>query len=310
MKYYITVDGGTTNTRVYLVRDGVVVDNRKIAVGSKNAEAKSALSKALCAEIANIILQNGLKESDVTAIIASGMITCEFGLYKIDHVVAPAGIAEIKAGGVSVMLPEIASVPFFFIGGVKTVGEALSECDMMRGEETELMGILGEQVDSVFVLPGSHSKIVRIDSEGRIVEFKTMLTGEMIAAIASGTILASSVDLSLSDFDGEALLDGYRYAEEHGLNEALFKVRVARNLFGKNEIYAYSFFLGAILKDEISSIISMPERQVVVGGRAQIKRATAHILRAASDKRVLELDDATVDTSVVRGAIRIFEYGR
>ena len=57
-----------------------------------------------------------------------------------------------------------------------------------------------------------------------------------------------------------------------------------------------------------SRILSMPEQRVVVGVRAQIRRATAHILRAVSKKQVVELDDSTVDTSVVRGAIRIFEY--
>ena len=85
-------------------------------------------------------------------------------------------------------------------------------------------------------------------------------------------------------------------------------MRVARNLFRKDAAHAYSFFLGAILKDEISQILSMPEQRVVVGGRAQIRRATAHNLRAVSKKQVVELDDSTVDTSVVRGAIRIFEY--
>ncbi|MBQ9733271.1 MAG: 2-dehydro-3-deoxygalactonokinase, partial [Clostridia bacterium] len=219
-----------------------------------------------------------------------------------------AGARELRRGGVSVTLPEITPIPFFFIGGVKTVGDTLAQCDMMRGEETELMGILEGYGEAVFVLPGSHSKLVRIDADGRIIEFKTMLTGEMIAAVAKGTILESSVDLSISDFDGAALLDGYRYAELHGINETLFKVRVAKNLFGKDAVYTYSFFLGAILKDEIAAILSMREQQVVIGGKAQIKRATAHILREVSDKRVVELDDATVDSSVVLGAIKIFEY--
>ena len=308
MKNYITVDGGTTNTRVYLVCDGEIVDSRKIGIGSKNASSRSALIPALHDAIGALLAARGLSESDITAVIASGTITSELGLYKVDHTVAPAGIGELHAALERVSMPEICSIPFYFVSGVKTLG-TLDECDMMRGEETELVGLIEAGEECMYVLPGSHSKLVHVGADGRILSLKTMLTGEMIASISAGTILTNCVDLSILDFDFEALLAGYEYADRHGLNEALFKTRVLKNIFAKDAVYTYSFFIGVLLKDEIKAILAQSAARIVIGGKAQIKRATAYLLGALSDKKIVVLDDETVDSCVVRGAVKIFEYG-
>ena len=50
---------------------------------------------------------------------------------------------------------DLADIPFVFFRGVKTA------TDMMRGEETELVGLCAApDAGSVYVLPGSHAKIV------------------------------------------------------------------------------------------------------------------------------------------------------
>ena len=310
MRRYITIDGGTTNTRLYLVEDGKVTDSVSLGTGSKNAESKAILTKRVREGIGQILTAHGLAETDICCILASGMITSEFGLCTLAHTVLPAGIAELREAAAEVTLPEISSVPFFFIGGVKSVGDRLEDCDLMRGEETELVGILTpEDGACVYVLPGSHSKLIRVDGHGRICDFKTMLTGEMIAALSAHTILASSVNIAEGELFCPALFEGYRYAEAHGVNEALFKTRVLTNVFMKDAAYTYSFFLGAVLQGEIRAILAMPEERIVIGGRKQLRRAMAHLLSAVSDKRITEPDDDTVDSSTARGAVRIFEYG-
>ena len=195
MRNYITVDGGTTNTRVYLVLGGEIVDSRKIGIGSKNASSRSALIPALHDAIGALLSAHGLSESDITAVIASG------------------------------------------------------------------------------------------------------------------TILANCVDLSISEFDFDALAAGFEYADRHGLNEALFKTRVLKNIFEKDAVYTYSFFIGVLLKDEIKAILGQSAARIVIGSKAQIKRATAYLLGALSDKKIVVLDYETVDFCVVRGAVKIFEYG-
>lgn len=93
------------------------------------------------------------------------------------HITAPAGIKELHSGMVKADMDEITAIPFYFIRGVRT------DCDMIRGEETEIVGINNGQ-RKVYILPGTHSKIMRTDEYGRITNIKTMLTGEMAAVLS------------------------------------------------------------------------------------------------------------------------------
>lgn len=311
MKRYVTIDGGTTNTRVNLVEDGRIVAAKKLSRGAKaGIDDRDGLKKELKTAISQLLSENALCEEDVIRILASGMITSEFGLYELPHLNAPVGICELSESMAEVSFPEISKIPFVFIRGIKIDSEELGLFDMMRGEETEMMGLIslygGE--DCVYVLPGSHSKIIRTDNIGRITSFSTMLTGEMLMAISQNTILKDAVDLTMEDFDACYLEKGYRFANAEGLNKALFKVRILKNAFKKSASEVYGFFLGAILADEIDSILSLDAKTVVIGGNRKIKTATAALLRSVSDKEILTVSDEDVEKSTAIGAIAIFEH--
>ena len=308
MKRYITIDGGTTNTRIYLVQDGVITDTARINIGFNRPTSRGEAVPEIRNAIKNMLFKKVLCEEDIERIIASGMLTSEFGLYKLDHLIAPAGIDELHDAMAEVSLPEISSVPFVFLRGIKTVGDRLFDFNMMRGEETELMGIADSEYGScIYILPGSHSKIIRTNEKGEIFEFISTLTGEMIAALTKGTILSTCVDLN-SKLCDEGLFEGYDYAYEYGINEALLKTRTLANIMKKDNDYLYSFFLGVVLCDEIKAIIKMSEKTVVISGREEIKGAISALLEKYSDKKVIALDKALVDSSTVRGAIKIYEY--
>ena len=310
MQNYITIDGGTTNTRVSLVCDGAVRKNLKIPFGARvGMDGTESLRGAIRDAIGALCREFGLAERDLHRILASGMITSEYGLCCLPHVMAPAGISELHATMHETVLSDISAVPFVFIRGVRILGSSVADTDMMRGEESELIGLMSESDgECLYILPGSHSKLVETDKEGRITRFASTLTGEMIASLSSGTILKDAVDLSVSEYDDDALLAGCRYALEKGLSEALFKVRVYKNFFGASKVEAYSFFLGAVLSSEIGAILKSPLRRIVIGGRAQIKNATAALLRALSDKEIVTLSAEAVDLSSTLGVIRIYEY--
>ena len=308
MANYITIDGGTTNTRLSLVLDGRVVDTVKYNVGARaGIDDKAPLKNAVKEGISTLLNNHGLTENDITKILASGMITSEFGLCKLDHIVAPAGIKELHDTMHETEISEISNIPFVFLRGVKLGGEALEKADMMRGEETELFG-LSDKLSGVYILPGSHSKIITVDENGRITDFKTMLTGEMIASLSQNTILKSSVDLSCDKVSNEYLLKGYHYCQSHGINEALFKVRVLGNLFGADKTQLYSFFMGVVLCDEVKEVLKINPQKITVGGKRQIKEATVKLLKNLSNAEIISASDSEVDTSSTLGAVRIFEY--
>ena len=236
------------------------------------------------------------------------MITSESGLCSLPHILAPAGVAELHAAMHEVVLPEISEIPFVFLRGVKISDGTLAGTDMMRGEETETVGTDAGK-DALLILPGSHSKLIRTDSAGRICDFETLLSGEMMWALSKDTILADAFSFGACVWCEDALLDGYRYACARGVNAALFKVRVLRNLCGGSEDEAYSFFMGATLADEIAEVLRLAPLRIVIGGKAAIREPMAAILSHVTSIPVSALTDEEVALAPSRGAIRIYEYG-
>ena len=306
MKRYITVDSGTTNTRISLVANNEIVESLSFNIGAtKSIANKTALADALKCGIEQLLCSNNLSENDITCVICSGMISCEFGLVTLDHICTPADISKMQNSVYKCTLENITSIPFAFIRGVKTNFSTIEEADVMRGEETEVVGIF--EGEGIYILPGSHSKIITVDNNCTIIDFKTMLTGEMISAIAQGTILKDAVSLKGYDIDKSSLIDGYVYTRDHGINETLFKIRLLKNLFWYGEEALYSFYLGTILQSEINYILTREENRIYIGGQKAIRKALAVLLNEFSDKEIHVLSDSCVQNSMVCGMLKIYE---
>ena len=305
MERYITLDGGTTSTKISVVAGGEIIDTVKVASGSE----RDGYFAAVRGGIAELLARCALSEADICRIIASGtMATSEIGIYPCDHLFTPVGIEDLKRGAVEVVIPEISAIPIVIVRGVKTACKALLDADMMRGEEAEIMGLLTDEGDEcAFMLMGSHTKIVRV-VDRKIVDVSTMLTGEMIAAISGGTILKHSFSVNSSALDVEFLKRGYEYRAERGESEAYFKVRVLKNIFGATDSEAYSFFLGIALFGEVEHIKRLGIGRVIVGGNRYLKDAVCLLLEAFTDAEVNRLTDAEVDASVPFGLVKIFEF--
>ncbi len=305
IKRYITVDGGTTNTRLSLVEDGKVVKTVARAVGSNNKDNR-VLKQTVKEALGALLAPCELTEKDITAVIASGMITSEYGLHPLPHLPLPAGVKELHASMETVSLPDVTTLPITFIRGAKSVGDSPLATDMMRGEETELMGLPFYE-NAVYVLPGTHSKIVETDGEGRVTRFATHMTGEMAAALSSHTILKEAVSLETVETDRDALFAGYKAAVEQGISAALFKVRVGKNLFSYDEKQTYGFFLGAILASEVQAILRTGASTVVIAGKRVLREALRLLLNATGDARVICVEDEAAAHAPALGAVRIFE---
>ena len=306
MADYITIDGGTTNTRLCLVSDGRILDTVKAQVGA-GAMNTGLLKETVRKGIEELLKRNHKSETDITRILASGMITSEFGLINLPHITVPAGIRELHDSMAEVVLEEISQIPFVFVRGVKTLCDCIEAADMMRGEETELQG-LWENGDGLLVLPGSHSKLIQLDAQGRIVKFQTMLTGEMISALSQGTILKDAVKLQEYEEDPKFLWKGYELCRNQGLNAALFKVRVLKNLFGKDSGQVYHFFLGMVLCEEINAILECCPAKIVIGGKGVIREPMAYLLRRLTSAEVVTVLPERAEAASAMGVIRIYEY--
>lgn len=306
MTRYICIDGGTTNTRINLLENRKLVYSAKYNVGARMCiNDREKYVSTIKNGIETLLKENNLKECDVDKILAAGMITSEYGLVQLPHTTTLVGLAELNKAVFETGIKDISGIPFVFVRGVKTKCDTLENADMMRGEEAELMGIF--RGEGVYILPGSHSKLIEVDTSEKIVDIKTLLTGEMCASLLENTILKDTFELGNLTLNEEWLIKGYNYAKEQGINEALFKVRVLKNLFGASAEELGSFYMGAILCDEINAILKKKAIKIIIGGSEFFKAPTVMLLKKLSNAKIIELSDEEVKISSSLGMIRVFE---
>lgn len=312
MSNYIAIDGGTTNTRIFLVMNGEISDVLKYSIGSGKSKNGGRLLKCTLKNgIIELLARNGLESGDIEKILVSGMLTSEYGIYDAPHITAPAGVAELHESTVKLHLDEISDIPFELVRGVKLSGADFESMDMMRGEETELIGLSeGIKGECVWVLPGSHLKVIKTDSDGRIVDFSTMLTGEMISALSQNTILKDAVSLEEASLNEEYLKKGFYYCEKCGINKALFKVRVLKNMFNCSKDEAYSFFVGAVLFGDVNEILKENPKRIAIGGNSRIKNAMYILLKHAAKCEVIKISDEAAQKANAIGMVKIAEYNK
>ena len=306
MIYYIAIDGGTSNTRFTLICDNIIVCRMKREFGAGSFSSGVKYKENIKNSISDLLSQNHLTESDIEAIIASGMITSELGLIYLPYVDTPVNLETLHNNLKTTILKDITSIPFSFVCGVRTLSKETGLADIMRGEETELMGLLSSETgEYVYILPGSHSKIITIIN-GCIVDFTSMLSGEMIAALSQHTILRSSVMLNEVNLDEEYLYRGYEYCTQCGINNALFKIRVLDKQHKKDKNQRYSFFLGVVLQAEIEYILSLNCKKIFIGGKEQIRHPMQLLLQRYCKTPVEEIEQNTSELATVIGAKRIY----
>jgi 2-dehydro-3-deoxygalactonokinase len=233
----IAVDWGTSSLRAYrLDLSGHVRETRSAAAGIMTVAA-GAFPQVLEAQLGDWL--------DDTPIVMSGMIGSRQGWLEIPYADCPAGAAEIARGVRPVSWG--AGRRAWIVPGLSCRDEA-GVPDVMRGEETQLLGALGDLPDgeATICLPGTHSKWVRL-RDGRILSFATAMTGEAFAVLRRHSILGRLMPEG-EDRDDDAGFDaGVRRAgEAGGLLHHLFGVR-ARGLFGEVPAEALASYLSGIL---------------------------------------------------------------
>jgi 2-dehydro-3-deoxygalactonokinase len=238
----IAIDWGTSSFRAYrLSAEGALLDKRSAPLGILQVQA-SRFAEALGSQIADWL---GAGEAPV---VMSGMIGSRQGWQEVPYVSCPAGVAQLAAGMREVRWDSHRA----WIAPGLSSRDASGVPDVMRGEETQLAGILDQLPPSACVcLPGTHSKWVEVRA-GKILHFSTYMTGETFAVLKEHSILGrmmSEAPTDLSWFDA-----GVRRAQDPGgLLHHVFGVR-ARGLFGElADVASASYLSGILVGHELTS---------------------------------------------------------
>lgn len=117
-----------------------------------------------------------------TTVLLSGMVTSRNGWVETPYLHCPAAPQGLV--GQAVWRDHLG----MRLGFLPGVCQSTPVADVMRGEEMQILGATRAHPDVLVVLPGTHSKWVRL-SGGRIAAFRTFLTGELFHLLLSQSLV-------------------------------------------------------------------------------------------------------------------------
>ncbi len=310
MGKWIALDGGTTHTRIRLMNGERIVAEVKCPAGAGDTARTgtiATLRDAVRDGIQSVLAEGAYAAEDVAEIIASGMIGSELGLHNVPHISGIINVTALATQGDAVTLPEITQIPFYFVPGVRNRPQ--DRLDLMRGEETECMGLMAlmgaSDATCSVLLPGSHNKLVRV-SRGRIMACYTAMSGEVLSVIATQTLLKSALPAKWPLPMHDELLEGYRDAEQYGLMHALFHVRLMQTQMRTSADARFSYFLGAGLAGDLKMVREFAGNgTVLVAGTDPMKTGLADLIGTLCGNTIRLADSDTAALATVAGASRV-----
>ncbi len=283
----IAVDWGTSNVRARLVdAAGVLLAERRSDDGIARLTAGSH-------EAAFERLVSGWPE--VPAIMA-GMIGSRQGWHEAAYLSCPAATGALVQA--IIRFSSAGGRPIAIVPGVM-LRSPVRDGDVMRGEETQIVGLLDGDpgFDGVAVMPGTHSKWVSI-AGGTIGDFQTVMTGELFDLLAHKSFLRHSVAQDAGDLTASpdfALAVRRTVAGGLPFLAALFSVRARALLADTRPEDNLAYLSGLIIGGEIAA--AQATGRLVAGaalrivGSQSLGRAYAAALAVAGlSARVLDGD--------------------
>ena len=255
----ISVDWGTSSFRAFLASpNGAVIDSVENDRGILTVDAgehERILADAVGA----------WRGKSALPIVMSGMIGARQGWVEAPYAACPGGLREVALAMIAIPTNTLGEV--FVVPGMSAI-DSHGAPDVMRGEETQIIGALAASgdADGLFVLPGTHSKWARV-AAGRITGFATYMTGEVFAVLKNHSILGRL--MAEGDDLGEGFDEGVRAAarlERPGdLLHAIFMTRTL-GLFDRLGAAKLADYLsGLLIGAEISAAAHGATTATVVG---------------------------------------------
>jgi 2-dehydro-3-deoxygalactonokinase len=242
----IGLDWGTTSLRAYrLDHAGAVRDKRESKAGILSVKPGGF------ADELRTIAGDWLDAGE-TLVVISGMAGSKQGWAEAPYLPCPATVTDLARATLPVPFP---ATRVRLVPGLKA-RDADGVPEVMRGEETQILGILDRlpEQETTLCLPGSHSKWVRVRA-GQILDFSTQMTGEVFAALSAHTILARSLHRGAAHHPGAFARGLDRARQGGGLLHQLFGLRSLSLFDAMPQMEAASYLSGILIGHEVAAAL-------------------------------------------------------
>jgi 2-dehydro-3-deoxygalactonokinase len=297
------IDWGTSNRRAYLIDHG----GRCLAEHA-DGEGLLAVRGDFAGSLAKLRATMGI--ANTVPVIMSGMVGSASGWQEAPYLDVSVPLAQLPAH-----LVEVAGHP-----GCRIVPGYLARnhgVDVMRGEETQLLGALALGVrDGWIVLPGTHSKWVFL-RDGCVEQLSTYMTGELFAMLGrEGTLAAlmapSEPDAAHTadagnDAGSEVAAAGEKLHEDDiafsaGLAEARQQKPLTHSLFGVRARVVSHTMAASTARSFVSGLLIGTEFAAAEARGSKLDSNTIHLIastalsaRYASAARQFDLQAVVLD---------------
>ena len=318
--YLLGCDWGTSSFRLRLIQLpdcavlGEVFSSDGIAPTytawqASGVERKAFFQSQLKKQIGQLAQQTGVALYGIHIVI-SGMASSTIGLCEVPYAQVPFDLSGSQAVTVRLDATEDFPHPILLISGVRT------EHDVMRGEETQLIGLaeslnFSAPPEAILILPGTHSKHLFIQ-KNQLVDIQTFMTGEVYSLLSTHSILKDSVETSdsptLSEHEKEAFLLGVRASASKGILKGLFGVRT-NQLFQKLDKKENALYLsGLLIGSELSHLYTDTHSPLILcSGSILFDPYHLAMQELALTERTRVLPAPMLDQATVAGQVRIFQ---
>lgn len=305
---FISIDWGTSRLRIYLVNaiKSQIIRQKTSNQGIKplhrqwQESGEDRLTYYL-GYLKSELNEWKLEMSQNLPCFISGMASSTIGIYSLPYADLP-----FQCNGEGLYMEKVKQAvlpnPIYLISGVR------SQDDVMRGEETQLVGLHQENDhrDIIYLLPGTHSKHIYVEND-RVTGFHTFLTGELFDIICQNSLLRESVRKSpYNSTVSEAFISGIKQSSNNRFLNDLFRIRTSDLFEERSKEENYYFLSGLVIGQELKHLKNHPADRIILGASGDL--ATLYQLAAEVFQVSTEVvQEEALDHAVVRGHRKFFE---
>ncbi len=277
----IGVDWGTSNFRAFRLDDvGRVIERRSYPTGVLKVQ------DGKFAETLQTKIGDWLAEGE-SRVLLCGMVGSRQGWTEANYLRSPVTVDDLANAVVEIPFSGADARLIPGVIGIDSYGVP----EVMRGEETEAMGIVDDcDCCALVCLPGTHTKWIQLRNRS-IASFLTCMTGDVYAALRKHTILSKLMDTEAVIDEATFLRGVARSSDAGGLLHHLFSVRTLVLTGGLKEETSASYLSGLLIGHEVRA--AMPaQSHVHLVGAVELCRLYKTAIETCGGTATLEDEDA------------------
>lgn len=259
MNNYIAIDWGSTNLRAWRYQQGECIDQRRSEAGVTRLNGRSP------ADVFAAVTEGW--PVDEVPVVMAGMVGSNAGWLSAPYLACPVSLSQL-ASRLTRVEDKAWIVPGLSI-------DRRDNHNIMRGEETQLLGAINLAPASVYVMPGTHAKWVQADGD-TVTDFRTVMTGELHYLLLQHSLVGAG--LPVQQPDAAAFADGLEIGcNDSSILSRLFEVRAAHILGSRAPESISDFLSGLLIGHEVAQMqrqLSLDTQRplTLIAGSALVQR--------------------------------------